>query len=62
MGASFNETMREVEEESGITRGGARFRQDKMQSIGEGPVAIKIQYREGRPHGTKRTYDDEEDD
>ena len=41
MGASFNETMREAEEESGLMRGGARFQQEKRQRIGEGPVAIE---------------------
>ena len=43
MGVSFDETMREVEEESGLMRGGARFQQEKRQRIGEGPTVIKTQ-------------------
>ena len=33
MGASIDETMREVEEESGCMRGGARFQQVKRERI-----------------------------
>ena len=62
MGASYDDTMRESQEESGIQRGGARFRQEKRKRIGEGPAAIEMQDREGIPHGTKRPYSDEEDD
>ena len=62
MGASFDEAMREAEEESGFTRGGARFRQEKRQRIGEGLAANETQNREGRPHRTKQIYSDEEDD
>ena len=62
MGAIFNDTVREDEEESGCTRGGARFRQEKRQRIGEGHVAIETQNHEGKPHKTKRPYNDEEDD
>ena len=62
MGASFDETLREAEEESGITRGGARFQQEKRQRKREGPAVIKMQDREGRPHETKRPYSDDEDD
>ena len=54
MGASDDETMRKIEQESGLTRGGAMFRQEKRQRIGEGPAAIEMQDSEGRPHGTKR--------
>ena len=61
MGASFDKTVREAEEESGCTRGGARFQQEKRQRTGEGPVVIGTQDCEGRPHGTKRPYSDEED-
>ena len=43
MGASFDEIVREVEEESGCTRGGARFRQEKRQRIGEGTATIGTQ-------------------
>ena len=46
MGASFNKTVRKYEEESGCTRGGARFRQEKRQRTGEGLSMIKTQYRE----------------
>ena len=62
MGASFDETMREAEEEISCTRGGARFRQEKRHRIGECPAAIGIQNREGQPHKTKRPYNNEEDD
>ena len=43
MGASFDETVREAEGESGLTRGGSRFRQEKRQRTGEGPTAIEMQ-------------------
>ena len=62
MGARFDETMREAGEESCITRGGARFRQENRQRKGEGLAKIKTQDHEGRPHGRKRPYNDEEDD
>ena len=41
MGERHDETVREVEEESGLMRGGARFRQEKRQRTGEGPVTTK---------------------
>ena len=53
MGAIFDETLREVEEESGCTRGGARFRQEKRQRTREGPTAIEMQDHEGISHETK---------
>ena len=53
MGASFDETVREAEEESGCTRGGERFRQEKRQRIGEGPAVIKMKNYEGKPHRMK---------
>ena len=62
MGASFDDTMREAEEEIFCIRGGARFRQEKRQRTGEGPTAIETKNHEGKPHGTKRPYSDEEDD
>ena len=62
MGASFDETLREVEEESGCTRGGARFRQEKRQRTREGPAAIETQNHKGQPHKMKQHYSDEEDD
>ena len=40
MGTSFGETVREAEEESGLTRAGMRFRQEKRKRTGEGPNAI----------------------
>ena len=40
MGASDDETMRKVEQESGLTRGGARFRKEKRQRTGESPAMI----------------------
>ena len=43
MGASYDETVMEAEEKGGITRGGARFQQEKRQRIGKSPVAIKTQ-------------------
>ena len=42
MGASFDETVREAEEESGFMRGGARFRQEKRQRTGKGLVAMEM--------------------
>ena len=41
MDGSYDETVREFEEGSGIMRGGIRFRQEKRQRIGEIPVATK---------------------
>ena len=42
MDAQYNEIVREAEEESGLMRGGARFRQEKRQRIGEGLAVIKM--------------------
>ena len=46
MGMSSDETVMVTEETSGCMRGGARFRQEKSQRIGEGPTAIETQDRE----------------
>ena len=54
----FDETVREDEEESGLTRGGARFRQEKRQRTGESSIAIKKGGHEGIPHGTNQPYND----
>ena len=62
MGASFNAIMREVKEGSGCTRGGTRFQIGKRQRTGEGLAALGTQDREGKPHGMKRTYNDDEND
>ena len=62
MGASFDETVREAKEESGFTRRGVRFRQEKRHRTGEGPATIEMQDHEGRPHRIKRSYSDKEDD
>ena len=62
MVASFDNTMRESKEESGCTRGGERFQQEKRKRTGEGPAVIKMQDHEGKPHGTKRPYSGDEDD
>ena len=43
MDRSYDGTVSEFEEGSGITRGGARFWQEKRQRIGESPVATKAQ-------------------
>ena len=61
MGVSYGETLRESREECGITRGGVRFRREKRHRKGEGPAAIETQDRKGRPHGTKRSQSDDED-
>ena len=50
MGASFDETMREAEEESGFTRGGARLQKEKRHRIGEGPTVIETKNHEGQTH------------
>ena len=50
---SSHETVRVVEETSGYTRGGARFRQEKRQRMGEGPAAIEMQGHEVQLHETK---------
>ena len=59
MGVSFDETLREADEGSGCTRGGARFRVEKRQRIGD-PVEIETQDCEVQPHGTKQPYTNEE--
>ena len=61
MGASFNDTVREAKEESGLTRGGERFRQEKRQRTEEGPVAIEMRDHKGIPNGTNRPYSDKGD-
>ena len=62
MAVGFDKTVRAAEEESGCTRGAARFRVEKMQRIGEGAALIKMQNHEGHPHRMKRPYSDEEDE
>ena len=62
MDGSYDETVREAEEGSGLTRGVSRFLQEKRKRIGESPAATKTQDHERRPHGTKRPYSDEGDD
>ena len=52
MGMSYGESAKVIDETSGCTRGGARFR-EKRQRIGEGPAAIKVKYHEEKPPGTK---------
>ena len=58
---SSGENVKFVEETSGCTRGGARFR-EKRQRTGEGPAAIEVRCHEEQPHGTKRPFSDNEDD
>ena len=41
MGASYDKTMSEEEDESGLIRGGERFQQEKRKRTGEGPAAIE---------------------
>ena len=43
MGMSSDENVKVAEETSGCMRGGARFRQEKGNRIGEGPAAIETQ-------------------
>ena len=47
MVASYDDTVRKVEEESGIMRGGANFRQEKRQRTEEGPAATKMKDHKG---------------
>ena len=60
MGMSSSENIKVIEETSGCTRGGARFR-EKRQRTGEGPAEVEVRYREEQPHGTKRPFCDDED-
>ena len=62
MGATYDETVRKVDEESGITRGGERFRQEKRQMTGEGPTMIKMKDHKGIPHRLKWPHSDDEED
>ena len=41
MDGSYDGTVREVKEGSGVTRGGARFQQEKRQRIGESPAVTE---------------------
>ena len=59
MDMSYVENVKVVEETSGCTRGGARFR-EKRQRTGEGPAKVEVRYRE-QPHGTKQPFCDDED-
>ena len=61
MGMIFGENVKVTKETSGCTRGGARFR-EKRKRTGEYHAAIKVQCNEEKPHGTKRTFSDDEDD
>ena len=60
MGMSSGENVKVVEETSGCTRGGERFRK-KRQRMGEGPAEVEVRYREEKPHGTKRPFCDDKD-
>ena len=60
MGMSSSENVKVVEETSGCTRGGPRFR-EKRQRTGEGPAAIEVQCCEEPPHKMKRPFCDDED-
>ena len=43
MDGSYDETVREAKEGSGLTRGGARFQQEKRQRIEESPTTTETQ-------------------
>ena len=60
MGMSSGENVKVTKESSGCTRGGARF-QEKRQRTGEGPAVIEVRCCKEQPHGTKRTFCDDED-
>ena len=62
MDGSYDDTMREAKEGSGLTRGGERFRQEKRKRKGESLAAIKMKDRERRTHETKKPYNDEGDE
>ena len=61
MGMSSGENVKVVEETSGCTRGGARFR-EKIQRTSESPALIEVQCCEENPHRTKQPFCDDEDD
>ena len=59
MDGSYNDTMREVEEECGILQSGVRFQQGKRQRTKESPGENGTRNCERKPKGTKRPYTDE---
>ena len=53
MDGSYDETVREAEEECGLLQSGVRFWQEKRQRTEESPAATKIRNYERRSQGTK---------
>ena len=53
MGMSSGENIKVIEEISGCTRGGARFRQEKRNKTEEGIATIEMQNCEGQLQGMK---------
>ena len=62
MDGSYDESVREVEEECGLLQGGVRFRQEKTQRTKESHVATETRSYETRSQGTKQPYSDKRDD
>ena len=62
MDGSYDETMREVEEECVLMQSGVRFWQEKKQRIEESLGLIGTRNYERISQGTKRPYNDEGDD
>ena len=50
MDGSYDGTVREVKEGSGLMRGGARFQQEKRKRIRQSHAATETQNYEIRPH------------
>ena len=53
MGASFDEIVKEAEEESGLMRGGERFRQEKRKRIGK--VLLQLKHKTVKEDHTGRS-------
>ena len=62
MDGSYDETVREAEEGSGLLRSGLRFLQEKRQRTGESNVATETRGHEIRSKGMDKPYNDEGDE
>ena len=62
MDGSYDETMREVDEECGLRQSGVSFQQEKRQRNKESFGATETRNYERISQGTKRPYNDEGDD
>ena len=62
MDGSYDETVREFEEECGLLGSRVRFRQEKRWRTKESPGATRARNYEKGPQGTKQPYNNEGND